>query len=354
MPDSRFHYLMLALVTLMQIGGVIDARTHVHHGFSIESFFVPAHYVLYAAWVGVLVSVSSLAWSRRRQGRSRAEWLPPGYGWAALGAALFGFSGAFDAFWHSVFGFELNLQVLLSPAHLILFLAIGFIYYSVVCHADHHFRLTPERHQRSLAACLPLVIGLASLFMIVFWPCWYFDPLAADYAARLPQVAARSAYRLIEYGTPTAEITGVGGILLTALVVVPFVVVPLYRWRLPSGSLAIMFAWVYLQRAVILGVYQYLVAVALAALAGEAVWAWMHRGGEARLASPFGYRVIAFAVPLALFGGYFLMVALASGGIAWPVHLWAGSMWMAAVAGVLLTLVLVPGVHRLAPPAGSR
>lgn len=342
---SRFHYLMIGLITVMQIGGVIDARTHVFHGFNIDSFFVPAHYVLYGGWFGVLVSVLAYAAWQRRHGRPRKEWLPPGYQLAAAGAFLFGVAGALDAIWHTLFGFELNLQVLLSPSHLVLFCAIGLIYFSVVRHASYQFDLAPERHRQSFRASLPLNIGIASFFVIVFWPTWYFDPLAADYASQGAIVGTRGAYSFIAYGSATAEIAGVAGILLTTLVLVPFVILPLHRWRLPSGSLVFILGWVFLQRAIILGVYSYLPAVLGAALTGEVIWAWMRRGGAARLAAPLGYRILAFSVPFVLFSIYFLTVALMPHGVIWPVHLWAGSIGLAAIAGTLQSATMIPGAR---------
>jgi hypothetical protein len=176
----------------------------------------------------------------------------------------------------------------------------------------------------------------------VFWPAWYFDPFAADYASGGAIVGVRDAYNFIDYGSPTAEIAGVGGILLTTLILIPFVILPLYRWRLPVGSLTFILGWVFVQRAVIVGVYNYLPAILGAALVGEVIWAWIRRGGEVRLASPLGYRLLAFSVPLVLFSIYFLIVALMPNGVIWPVHLWAGSIWMAAVAGVLMSFVMIP------------
>lgn len=339
----RFHYLMLGLSIVLQIAGIIDARTHVFYGFDIQSFFVPAHYALYGGWLAVLVAVVAYAGRQIRSGARARDWLPPRYGLAALGAFLFGIAGALDVVWHTLLGFELNLEVLLSPAHLVLFTAFGLIYYSVLSHALYQFHRSPRAHQQSFKTCLPLLIGIASLFHIVFWPAWYFDPMAADYASQGALVGVRNAYSFIDYGSATAEIAGVGGILLTTLILVPFVVLPLYRWRLPSGSLTFIFAWVFVQRAVIVGVYSYLPAVLGAALVGELIWAWLRRGGEARLTSSLGYRLLAFSVPLVLFSIYFLIVGLMPHGVVWPVHLWAGSIWLAAAAGVLLSFAMIPG-----------
>ena len=68
----------------------------------------------------------------------------------------------------------------------------------------------------------------------------------------------------------------------------------------------------------------------------------MRRGGEARLTSPFGYRILAFCVHLVLFSLYFLIVAFMPSGVIWPIHLWLGSIWMAAVAGVLTSFTMIP------------
>jgi hypothetical protein len=347
---SSFHYLMIGLIILLQIGGIIDARTHVFYGFDIQSFFVPAHYLLYGAWMLVLWSVMGYALMQIRRGRNMVDWLPPRYALAALGAILFGIAGAFDAVWHTLFGFELNLEVLLSPAHLVLFVAFGLIYFSVLSHATYQYDLSPREHQNSFLTSLPMLIGIASLFVIVFWPTWYFDPFAADYASKGAMIGMRDAYDFIDYGSPAAEIAGVGGILLTTLIVIPFVILPLYRWRLPSGSLIFILGWVFIQRAIILGVYSYLPAILGAALVGEIIWAWMRRGGETRLSSPLGYRILAFCVPLVLFSIYFLIIAFMPNGVIWPVHLWTGAIWMAALAGLLMSFTMIPQkgvVHKI-------
>jgi hypothetical protein len=349
----RFHYLMLGLITLLQIGGIIDARTHVFYGFDIQSFFIPAHYALYGGWLAVLATVVAYSALQIRRGARASDWLPPRYALAALGAFLFGIAGALDAVSHTLLGFELNLEVLLSPAHLVLFTAFGLIYYSVLSHALYQFQRSPREHQNSLTTSLPLLTGIASLFHIVFWPAWYFDPMAADYASQGAIVSVRNAYSFIDYGSATAEIAGVGGIILTTLILIPFVVLPLYRWRLPSGSLTFIFAWVFVQRAIIVGVYSYLPAVLGAALVGELIWAWIRRGGEARLAWPWGYRLLAFSVPLILFLIYFLIVGLMPHGVIWPVHLWAGSILLAAAAGVLLSFAMIAGRSGVVGPVDT-
>lgn len=341
--ERRFHYLMIMLIIVLLIGGSIDGYYHVFFGFKIESFFILPHYLMYGAWCAIFLSVVVYASLQSRKGKNMAHWLPPRYALTALGAVLLGIAGPLDIISHALLGFEFNLQVLLSPAHLILFLAFGLIYSGVLSHAVYQLHRYPHEHQNSFRTSLPLLIGLVCLLNIVIWPAWYFDPLAADYASKGAIVGVRDAYNWIDYGSPTAEVAGVEGIVLTTLILVPFVILPLNRWRLPSGSLLFVLGSVFVQRAIIVGVYSYLPAILGAALAGELIWAWMRRGGEARLSSPLGYRILGFSVPFILFSLYFLTVSFMPNGVIWPATLWTGSIWMAAGVGVLLSLIIIPG-----------
>lgn len=141
-----FHYLMIGLIIVLQIGACMDGWYHVFSGFEIESFFIPPHYVMYGGWLAVLGSVVVYAGLQIRKGSNIVDWLPPRYALAALGAFLFGIVGGRDIISHTLLGFEFNLEVLLSPAHLVLFLAFGLIYFSVLSHAIYqtwYFSISP-------------------------------------------------------------------------------------------------------------------------------------------------------------------------------------------------------------------
>jgi hypothetical protein len=58
---------------------------------------------------------------RRRPGRPTARDIPVGYGWSAVGVAVFAIGGVADMVWHQALGIEAGLDALLSPPHLLLF-----------------------------------------------------------------------------------------------------------------------------------------------------------------------------------------------------------------------------------------
>src|SRR5947208_1458323 len=118
---------LTGFLLLWQIGAHVDAWYHTHYGFQIESFVTWPHALLYGSWAGTgLVLVLALA-GRARRGLPRNQWIPPGYGVALLGVALFGLGGVVDFIWHALFGFEVRLEILLSPAHLWLLATAGLV-----------------------------------------------------------------------------------------------------------------------------------------------------------------------------------------------------------------------------------
>jgi hypothetical protein len=90
------------------------------------------------------------------------------------------------------------------------------------------------------------------------------------------------------------------------------------------------------------GMWRYLPAVALAALAGEAVWYAVRRGALGGPDAEAGYRLVASVVPAVEFAAYVGLVALVGGGITWPVHVAAGAPLLAGLYGLVASLLVVP------------
>ena len=111
---------LVALLGVWLIGGFyVDIWAHAH-GRVDDTFLTPWHAFLYtgAASFGVVLGLLGLVAIRR--GARVREALPPAYRVSFLGAVAFLAAGLFDLVWHSVFGFEVDVEALLSPAHLLL------------------------------------------------------------------------------------------------------------------------------------------------------------------------------------------------------------------------------------------
>lgn len=121
-----FDWLMAALAFLMISGPLIDGWAHAH-GEVDQSFATPWHAVLYGAMAvnGLVLLVAGIVGLRR--GYTFRNALPPGYWVSALGVVLFIVGGGFDAWWHTMFGIETGIALLISPSHLVLGVAGGMI-----------------------------------------------------------------------------------------------------------------------------------------------------------------------------------------------------------------------------------
>jgi hypothetical protein len=75
----------------------------------------------------------------------------------------------------------------------------------------------------------------------------------------------------------------------------------------------------------------------VAALGAEVVYAWL----QPSVQRPGAWRLFATAVPLLLTTLHFAVLGLTV-GVWWSVHLWAGTIVLTGLVGLLVSLLLVP------------
>src|SRR5215510_1196366 len=120
---KRLDWLVVLASAWIVAGLFLDGWAHNTLRNAIETFFTPWHAVLYS---GFAVAGAMLVITHARnvmQGYQLMRGLPKVYMLSLLGVAIFGLSGGADFLWHSLFGFEVDTEALLSPTHLSL--AIG-------------------------------------------------------------------------------------------------------------------------------------------------------------------------------------------------------------------------------------
>jgi WD40 repeat protein len=118
---------MAFLAALLMGGLLLDGWAH-SHGEVDQSFLTPWHALLYASLGinGLVLLFAGIAGLRK--GYSFRNALPPGYWSAAIGVLIFVVGGGFDAWWHTRFGIEQGIVLLISPPHLILALSAALIF----------------------------------------------------------------------------------------------------------------------------------------------------------------------------------------------------------------------------------
>jgi hypothetical protein len=177
--------------------------------------------------------------------------------------------------------------------------------------------LRPSETLARWSHALPVLISAAYVLSVPFSFSEYANAFGSPWAADV-------------HSTDPADVgqsLGVAGILVQTTLLMGFSLVLLRRWTLSPG----------ITLTGILAVIQHsqlaFVPVALVSgLLGDLLNARL-QPREFRVSQ---MRAFAFLVPAAMFALYFLAIA-ASGGVGWSVHLWAGSIALAGVMGLLLS-----------------
>ena len=307
---------------LLVSGLYADGWAHVNVP-GLETFYTPWHGVLYAsftllvAWLGVLVL-------RRRDAPSWRVHVPWGYGWGWAGVAVFAAGGLADMAWHLAFGIEAGIDALVSPTHLVL-LSGGLL-----------LVLSPLRAQNreSWTWAWPAVLGLAAATALVGFFLSYVsvftDPGAAEALSTIPE--GGPGHRAAEL----PAVAGLGGYLVTTLLVVAPLLHLHRSRRLPVGAVAVVVAAVALPATVLSDLA--FVVPALGAVIGAVVADLLLRAYRA-----LPDAVLAGLVTLLVWTGQ--LVGLATiGSLAWPPELWAGVVLLTVLLATILTRLLQPHV----------
>src|SRR2546427_2507449 len=111
---------LMAIVSCWFIAGVfLDGWAHTH-GLVDRTFFTPWHAVLYSGYFANAIGLTAATVLNHWRGHSWLKAIPRGYTLALFGVPLFMIAGGGDLIWHTLFGFEVGIEPLLSPTHLLL------------------------------------------------------------------------------------------------------------------------------------------------------------------------------------------------------------------------------------------
>lgn len=319
--SSRFDWTAAILAALIGGGLYLDGWAH-NHGKVDSTFFTPWHAVLYGAMALTGLYLFQFMVRSRLQGFPWQRALPKGYPLSALGVVLFVIGGMGDLVWHTLFGFEANLEALLSPTHLILALAGTLI-------LSGPLRAVGQKHGRlayGWAELGPMVLSSALVLAIFEFFTEFANPLVNPIAAGNQPNASFSVQSL-----------GVASILIQAILFTGLILFLVRRWTLPFGALTCILALNAILISVLRDQYQFIPGVFAAGLVTDLMLLWVRPS----IRQPTRYWAFSFLTPVVFFTFYFVSLLLWR-GIAWSIHLWAGSIVMAGVAGLVLGFMFVP------------
>lgn len=296
-------------------GLYLDGWAH-NHGKVDNTFFTPWHAVFYSGYLAVALTLLVIMGMSHWRGLQWQRDLPRPMRTAIVAAPLFAMAGIADLWWHTTFGFEVGIEPLLSPPHLVL---AGCLFFMVGANA----RLDDgSQHgwQR-----MPYVVSTTAAWSVITF-MWQFNH---PYGIVWPETLRAGSAGIM---------AGIVGLVANSALTAG-VAVWLQRQRAPYGALTVMLVINALGIALMGDEYRFGWAALCAGIVSE-LWQWAWRNQHA------AWHTTAYAVVVALSSSLAYMgVIAATSAIVWPLHIWLGAVVLAGVAGGALTIVM----HAKAP-----
>jgi hypothetical protein len=334
----REDLVTAALSAWLILGLFVDGWAH-NTRPRLETFFTPWHALFYSGFAALGAWVWWSVWRRWRRGTSLRAVVPPGYGLAVVGLALFLASGLGDMTWHLVFGIERSIAALLSPTHLGLFLGA-----LLAVTAPLRSAWAAPEGRAGLGRLLPAVLSATLAGVLVAFMFQYLHPVYENVVSlgHLDFLLDSFDAQQVGYVRELGVIAGIAGFLVAT--VTPFgpLVWMARRWRLPAGAaLLVLGVQVLLMQAVTGFADAGLAALGvIGAATVEGLVLLLRPGGQGQ---SWRVRAFALAAPAAFWGVYLAGIGLHGGGLGWAPELWGGALVWSS-----LTLL---GVAALAAPA---
>jgi hypothetical protein len=303
------------------IGGLyLDGWAH-NHGLVDKTFFTPWHAILYSGYFVCSLTLIVVVIINHQRGRAWLSAIPRGYKLTLLGVPLFMAAGVGDMFWHILFGFEVGIEPLLSPTHLLLAFS-GILIVSGPLRATW-LRTDPiETH--SWTTLLPALLSLLAVFSVFTFFTEFAHPFVQTWA-------------VTNAHNDTEKSLGVASVLLQAAIMMGFVLFALSRWRLPLGAFTLILTLNVALVSVINDEYRLIPGVLLAGIVADLLY-WLLKPSMVRKDA---LRIFSFIVPVFYYLCYFVTL-MASSGITWSIHLWLGSSVIVGALGLVLSYLLMP------------
>jgi len=317
---------MIILVCWFVGGLFIDGWAH-NHGLVDKTFFTPWHALLYSGYVANAALLTFTFVRNHLRGQRWSEAIPDGYQLALLGVPIFAIAGVGDLIWHTLFGFEVGIEPLLSPTHLLLA-------FSAILIMSGPLRAAMRRdipvESQNWATLLPAILSMTAVLSVFTFFTSFVNPFVQTWT--------------LQATFDDGKELGIASVLFLAGIQMGLVLVALRRWRLPIGTLTFVFTINVALMGVFNDNYPLIPVATLAGLIADFLIWWL----QPSTTRPEALRLFAFSVPVIFYLCYFVPIILTI-GITWKIHLWLGSCVMAGLIGLGLSYLMVPPRSAVTP-----
>lgn len=308
---------VFTILALWMMGGIAwDFHTHAGGiSFAEEGFFTPSHLTFYSAFIVIALLIAAATYANYRREHSLSEAVPQGYRLGVLGVVLFMLGGPADFLWHSQFGFEVGVEALTSPSHLLLVVG-ATLFLSSPLRATWVRENTPSGIRQA-----PMLISATFIAVGVTFFTIYQNPLVQPVGVP---------------NGPSPDHSFLGILWFTAIVVALGLTL-VRRFRLVVGAFTLVLGLLGVLVTAIAPTFEFLPAIIAAGVVTDGLYYW----ARDRVSPARTMRLLGAAIPVSLFTFYFATVALAY-GLAWSIHVWTGGIVSAGLVGLLVSYVVIP------------
>ncbi|MEV0390637.1 hypothetical protein [Nonomuraea sp. NPDC050643] len=309
------------------IGLMIDAWAHTNLT-ELETFFTPWHAAFYSGFTAVSGWILWQVWRNVRAGRQGLAAVPTGYLAGLLAIPAFAAFGFADMMWHTLLGIETSLDILFSPSHLGLIVTMLLILTTPLRSA---WNAPDVGSSPTLMRLLPALIGFAFATTLV--------SLFLSYGDALQWRPARVVEAFSSLEDPGAERVAIAMVVTNIVMLAPLLFL-LRRWKLPFGSVTIMYTLAVLmpgaqtefENVPILG------SLMVSGVVSDLLILWLRPSGARRGA----YWAFAGLSGLATWSLYIAFASVAGGGLPTVPELWTGAPIVAGLIGLVLGVLFLP------------
>ncbi len=360
--------ITLAFLTLVAL--MWDGIRH-NNLVGIDTFWSAAHIAMYTGLTALGVWIASiLIRFQGKRGVIDFSIIPRGYGLAVIALPLAAIAGPADFTWHSLYGFENQIDSPYSPSHQGLFIA-GALLAAIPAASAWKRRDQGIATMKSLLPTIFSVTAVASVMLFVIHQAMPFyagvavtgdfqDDLKhfndaylggnhSDHVEGLRQALTHYGDDKFPYYFYSTHGTISGMLLMTAILMGALMLMR-RRWRLPVGTVTIMFTAIVLMYEMLSEYHQaYLIpSMILAGIAGDLL---LYRFvGDPAPGQLWRYRLGFAVIPPILWALYFICVALLGpGGLGWSGTLCFGVLVTSGTMTLMMSLLVFTPHTRLEP-----
>jgi hypothetical protein len=342
-----------------------DGRGH-NNKTGQESFWSVPHLFLYTGmtvigvWIGLLVTRYQIAGGvdPRKTLIPDLKLIPVGYGVAILGLITLGIGGPTDFIWHSAYGFEVGVDAIYSPPHLLLFFG-GLL----VSSTGIRSMWAKQDVVLDFKTFLPIlfsttlftgVAGFITMYLSAFMTnVTPTSDFVRDYQDNFKDNFTDQSLSLnaglTKYGDDAwsyyyyAASHGIASENVTTLVVLGPILLLLRRWRLPVGAVTLIFVG-YGLLVNIMTEYRDIILIIPLILTGIVVDVLQSRARAGERLTLGGIRSVGPAAAATLWISYYAVLALHK-GIGWEPTMWVGAIMVGVMTGFGVAFLVAPPAY---------